>query len=70
MRCCYCASIADSDEKLVTNRWSIAYTYCTSWLIIDLLAVIPFDLLPSGDEFTELEGVQLAKVRSLSLPAV
>jgi hypothetical protein len=36
--------------------------YCLTWLIIDLLAVIPFDLLPSGDDVTELEGVQLAKV--------
>ena len=39
----------DSDEELIFDRKKIALRYIKSWLIIDLIAIIPFNLFYTKD---------------------
>ena len=47
-------------DKLVTNRLHIAANYVTSWLVIDVIAVFPFELLVGGGD---ADASSLIKVR-------
>ena len=38
----------DDDFAIIEDRCTIARTYATSWLIIDVLAIFPFDLLANA----------------------
>ena len=35
----------DEDLMLVEDRCQISYNYLTSWFLIDLICIIPFDLM-------------------------
>jgi len=45
----------------VTSRGQIAWNYAKTWLIIDAVAVIPYELLTPNQE---VEAAQLAKVKT------
>eukprot|EP00873_Tetraselmis_striata_P000727 jgi/Tetstr1/420991/TSEL_012051.t1 len=47
-----------ADDELVTSRGQIAWNYAKTWLIIDAVAVIPYELLTPNQE---VEAAQLAK---------
>lgn len=40
--------ITDEQMKIIDDRKVIAQHYLKSWFLIDVLAIIPFDLLISG----------------------
>ena len=67
-------TFADHSEKLVKDRWKIAYHYAVTWFIIDFVAAIPFDYIQLGSDSTEVnanggssdvDSVQLLKVQGL-----
>ena len=53
----------DENMGLVTNRKQIAKNYLTRWFAIDLLAIIPFDILLNQSDMTSL--VRVARVGKL-----
>ena len=56
----------DQEGQLVTSRYIIFINYLTSWMIIDILACIPFNLINTGDEPGSDNSNQL--VRLMRLP--
>ena len=51
----------DDHLDLVTDRSTISITYLKSWFVIDILAIIPFNLfVPSNGEASNL--VRLARL--------
>ena len=51
-------------DQLVTNRLHIAANYVTSWLVIDVIAVFPFELLVGGEGYGgDANASSLIKVR-------
>lgn len=53
----------DENMGLVTNRKQIGKNYLTGWFAIDLLAIIPFDVLLNQSDMTSL--VRVARVGKL-----
>lgn len=52
------------DMETVTDRKSIASNYLTGWFIVDLLAILPFDIiLSAGTDFNQM--VKVARVGRL-----
>eukprot|EP00951_Prasinocladus_malaysianus_P001651 scaffold11558_cov47-Prasinocladus_malaysianus.AAC.2 len=52
--------VADAEEKLVTSRRKIVWNYAKSWMVVDVLAVFPYELVTPNNQ---VEAAQLAKVR-------
>mmetsp|Transcript_28161 Transcript_28161/g.42627 ORF Transcript_28161/g.42627 Transcript_28161/m.42627 type:complete len:144 (+) Transcript_28161:594-1025(+) len=48
----------DKDFRLIHHRKQIAITYFRSWFLIDLLAVVPFDMIMSSNS----EVVSISKL--------
>ena len=48
------SSYYDDDYCEIKDRKIIALTYIKSWFFIDLLAVVPFDLLIGGDNINDI----------------
>mmetsp|Transcript_40406 Transcript_40406/g.114405 ORF Transcript_40406/g.114405 Transcript_40406/m.114405 type:complete len:993 (-) Transcript_40406:789-3767(-) len=48
----------NSDDFVVTDRRRIAYNYSTGWLIVDVVAVLPYELMSPNQD---VEAAQLAK---------
>jgi len=40
----------DNEGRLVTSRYMIMVNYLTSWMIIDVLACIPFNMIDMKNE--------------------
>lgn len=38
----------DSKGHLVTQRWRIAHHYLRTWFVLDVICVIPYDLITAG----------------------
>jgi len=54
----------DADMEVVTDRGLIAWNYLTSWLAVDLVAILPFELMVSANgEAANL--VRLARIGRL-----
>ena len=51
------AAYFDDDFMLVEDRGRITYEYFTGWFGLDLVCIIPFDLMFSGGE-----GANLARI--------
>lgn len=65
---CCPAKPTDEDNKLVYNRWRIARAYATSWLVIDILAVMPFEYMATLGDESYMEALEIVKVCSNSPP--
>ena len=44
----------DDDYRLIEDRGVIAKNYLHGWFLIDVMAIIPFDLVFSGNQFNEI----------------
>lgn len=44
----------DFKQQEITTHKLIVWNYCKSWLLVDLISVIPFDLLDNGDTASAL----------------
>lgn len=58
----------DELGRIVNNPRTIAYNYLTSWFIVDLVSVVPFDLisvLSNSDELGDLKAVRVIRVLRL-----
>jgi hypothetical protein len=54
------------EDKLITSLWQIAKNYLKFWFIIDLLSVIPFELIMDGGKaFTLVRISRLPKLYKL-----
>ena len=51
------------DMDMVDNRWVIGKAYLTGWFTVDVLAILPFDLILSSTNFNSL--VRVAKIGKL-----
>lgn len=38
-------ALVDDDFKVIDSRWEIATTYLRSWFLVDLVSIIPFELI-------------------------
>ena len=47
----------DDEYMLVDNRGAIAKNYLRSWFFIDLISIIPVQLLLGGDDYTSLARI-------------
>jgi hypothetical protein len=55
-------AIPDPEQNvLITDKRVIAATYLKSWFIIDLVSIIPFDLLVSNDQVDVNDYLEFAK---------
>lgn len=68
--CCFLIDIVimfnsvyyDDDFEIIEDRKKIALTYLQSWFLIDLLAIIPFDLFVNDQESTSTNFNDFARV--------
>lgn len=50
----------DENYELITDRKLIAFDYFQGWFIIDIVAIIPFDIILGGSEFNQV--VRIARI--------
>ena len=63
----------DSKGQLVCERWRIARHYLRSWFVLDVICVIPYDLLTQGTmEFLSMlkVGPEVVQCRRVSRPCM
>lgn len=56
----------DDDFKVVDKRKTIAVTYLKSWFFVDLLAMLPFDLILQREYQDIVRIVRLGRLSKLS----
>ena len=53
---------SDEDYKIIDDRWEVAVIYFKTWFTIDLLAIIPFDLIVQSTGFAMNDVVRIARI--------
>jgi hypothetical protein len=52
----------DDEFQIVEDRWIISKAYLQSWFVIDLLAIMPFELILQGTTDNYQDIVRFARI--------
>jgi hypothetical protein len=52
----------ENSTEIVTDRFTIAVTYLKGWFFVDLLCIIPFEIMGSASEFRVVKMLKLVRL--------
>lgn len=62
---CFFSCTQESDFDIVEDRGQIACNYIQGWFLVDLFAILPFELMLSGDGVSGSSMVRVIRLGKL-----